>query len=209
MNAKPSVYIAGLDLGRPHEFTALAVLERTEVPMPDEPKRMVRHYAVRHLERLPPATPYPEVFARLIEVFAAEPLRGSRLVVDYTGVGKPVLDMLWKAKVGAKVTPMFVTTGKRSSSDERGGWWVPRQELAATLQVLLQSRRLRVAPALPEATMLARELAAFKVKVSTSSPEEMDAWRQGTHDDLVLAVAVAAWLGEHCLMRLSAEHFFV
>lgn len=86
---------------------------------------------------------------------------------------------------------------------------MPRQELAATLQVLLQSRRLRVAPALPEATKLARELAAFKVKVSTSSLEEMDAWRQGTHDDLVLAVAVAAWMGEHCLMRLGAEHFFV
>jgi hypothetical protein len=117
--------------------------------------------------------------------------------------------MLRKARVGAKVTPLFVTTAKRSSSDELGGWWVPRQELAATLQVLLQSRRLRVAPTLTEAAMLARELAAFKVKVSTSPPEEMDAWRQGTHDDLDLAVAVAAWLGEHCLMRLGPEHFFV
>ena len=48
MNARPSVYIAGLDLGRPHEFTALSVLERTEVPKPDEPRRWVRHYAVRH-----------------------------------------------------------------------------------------------------------------------------------------------------------------
>jgi hypothetical protein len=209
MNAKPPIYLAGLDLGRPHEFTALSVLERTELSIPNDPSRLVRHYAVRHLERLPPATPYPEVFARLTDVFAAEPLRGSRLVVDYTGVGQPVLDMLRKTRVGAKVTPMFVTTAKRSSSDERGGWWVPRQELAATLQVLLQARRLRVAPALPEAATLARELAAFKVKVSTSTVEEMDAWRQGTHDDLVLAVAVAAWLGEHCLMRLRAEHFFV
>src|SRR5262249_7305807 len=76
------VYLAGLDLGRPHEFTALSVLERTEVPDPDNPERRVRHYGVRHLERLPPATPYPEVFARLIEVFAAPPLRGSKLVVD-------------------------------------------------------------------------------------------------------------------------------
>src|SRR5215469_6806042 len=165
MSVKPPIYIAGLDLGRPHEFTALSVLERTELPIPNEPSRMVRHYAVRHLERLPPATLYAEVFARLADVFAAPPLRDSRLVVDYTGVGRPVLDMLRKAKMRAKVTPMFVTTGKRSTSDELGGWWVPRQELAATLQVLLQSRRLRVAPALPEAATLARELAAFKVKV--------------------------------------------
>jgi hypothetical protein len=31
---------------------------------------------------------------------------------------------------------------------------------------------------------------------------EMDAWRQGAHDDLVLAVAIAAWLGEHAMRRL-------
>jgi hypothetical protein len=30
---------------------------------------------------------------------------------------------------------------------------------------------------------------------------EMDAWRQGAHDDLVLAVAIAAWLGEHAMRR--------
>ena len=196
------VYIAGLDLGRPHEFTALSVLERTEVPDPDKPERRVRHYAVRHLERLPPATPYPEVFARLASVFVDSPLRGSKLVVDYTGVGRPVLDMLRKAKVGASISPLFVTSGKNSSDDGRGGWLVPRQELAATLQVLLQSRRLRVAQALPEATMLAKELAAFQVKVSGSAEMEMDAWRQGAHDDLVLAVAVAAWLGEHAMRRL-------
>ena len=196
------VYIAGLDLGRPHEFTALSVLERTEMPRPDNPERRVRHYAVRHLDRLPPATPYPDVFAHLAAVFADSPLRGSKLVVDYTGVGRPVLDMLRKAKVGASITPLFVTSWKKSSSDDRGGWLVPRQEVAATLQVLLQSRRLRVAPALPEAAMLAKELAAFQVKVSGSAEMEMDAWRRGARDDLVLAVAIAAWLGEHAMRRL-------
>ena len=77
-NDRAPAYVGGLDLGRPHEFTALAVLERTEVSSPDDARRFLRHYAVRHLERLPPATPYPEVFARVTEVFAAPPLRGSR-----------------------------------------------------------------------------------------------------------------------------------
>jgi hypothetical protein len=202
MIAREPAYIAGLDLGRPHEFTALAVLERTELPNPDDARRLVRHYAVRHLERLPPATPYPEVFARLTEVFAAPSLHGARLVVDHTGVGRPVLGMLRKAKVGAKVVPLLVTSGHRHSEDGLGGWLVPRQELAATLQVLLQSRRLRVAPAIPEAATLARELAAFQVKVSKSSAEDLGTWRQGTHDDLVLAVAVAAWVGENAMRRL-------
>jgi hypothetical protein len=105
MSVTPPLYIAGLDLGRPHEFTALAVLERTEVHNPNDPERMVRRYAVRHLKRLSPATPYPEVFARLAEVFAAPPVRDSRLVVDYTGVGRPVLDMLRKARWARKSPP--------------------------------------------------------------------------------------------------------
>jgi hypothetical protein len=37
---------------------------------------------------------------------------------------------------------------------------------------------------------------------------EVDAWREGAHDDLVLAVAVAAWVVEHVMRRLGAEHFF-
>ena len=143
MRAKPPLFLAGLDLGRPHQFTALAVLERTEVQNPNDSERMVRRYAVRHLKRLPPATPYPEVFARLTEVFAAPPVRDSRLVVDYTGVGRQVLDMLRKARVGAKVTPLFVTSGKGSSSDERGGWLVSRQELAATRIALVDGRVAR------------------------------------------------------------------
>ena len=55
---------------------------------------------------------------------------------------------------------------------------------------------------MPEAAMLARELAAFEMKVSKAAETEMDAWREGAHDDLVLAVAVAAWLGEHAMRRL-------
>jgi hypothetical protein len=49
--------------------------------------------------------------------------------------------------------------------------------------------------------MLARALAAFLVKVAATAKEELDAWRGGAHDDLVLAVAVAAWLGERAFQR--------
>ena len=202
MSDRESVIIGGLDLGRHDEFTALSLLERTEVPNSDDPRRRVRQYAVRHLERWPPATPYPQVFARLAKVFAVPSLRRSRLVVDYTGVGRPVVNMLRKAQVGAWVVPFLVTSGRSAGSDDRGGWLVSRQELAATLQVLLQSRCLRVAPALVEAATLARELAAFQVKATAAAKEEWGAWREGTHDDLVLAVAVAAWLGEHAMRRL-------
>ena len=178
------------------------MLERTEVHNPNDPERMVRHYAVRHLKRLSPGYTLsgglrpPGGSVRRAAGSRQPPGRGLH-------GGRPAgVDMLRKARVGAKVTPLFVTSGKGSSSDERGGWLVSRQELAATLQVLLQSRRLRVAPALPESATLVRELAAFQVKTTAAAKEELDAWREGAHDDLVLAVAVGAWLGEHAMRQL-------
>jgi hypothetical protein len=202
MTAKSPRYVSGLDLGPPQGFTALAVLERTEVAEPHNPARTVRHYAVRHLERWPPGTPYPEVCQRVAGLFGAAPLSKSYLAVDYTGVGRPILDMLRRARVRARISPVLVTAGHKATADERGGWCVPRRELAANLQVLLQSRRLSVAPALAEAATLVRELSAFQVKLPSATEEELVTWREGAHDDLVLAVAVAAWIGERALRRL-------
>ena len=202
MTARSPRYVSGLDLGPPQGFSALAVLERTEVTEPHELARTLRHYAVRHLEHWHPGTPYPEVCQRVAGLFGTAPLSKSYLAVDYTGVGRPILDMLRRARVRARISPVLVTAGHKATADERGGWCVPRRELAANLQVLLQSRRLRVVPALPEAATLVRELSAFQVKVPSATEEELVAWREGAHDDLVLAVAVAAWIGERALRCL-------
>ena len=41
-----------------------------------------------------------------------------------------------------------------------------------------------------------RELAQFKVKINISTGHDSyEAWREGDHDDLVLAVALACWYG--------------
>jgi hypothetical protein len=50
--------------------------------------------------------------------------------------------------------------------------------------------------------MLLGELAAFQLKAMAAS-DEPDAWREGSQDDLVLDVAVAAWLRERALRRLT------
>jgi hypothetical protein len=80
--------------------------------------------------------------------------------------------------------------------DEAGGWLVPKKSLISSLQVLLQSRRLKVAPSLPDAQVLVQELELFRMKV-TLSETDAEQWRERPHDDLVLAVAVAAWEGEN------------
>jgi hypothetical protein len=216
-------YVAGLDLGQARDFTAVAILERTRpddlgppeaetflvrqrwsgietLPVrPVAPKRE-RTYAVRHLERFPLGTSYPSICARMVELFERPPLAGARLVVDQTGVGRAVVDMLRRARPQATVRPITITGGHEVVPDG-AGWHVPKKELVSVLQVLLQSRRLQVARGLPLASVLVKELQAFQVKITATAQETFAAWRERDHDDLVLAVALATWVGEHAMQQ--------
>lgn len=187
-----SHYYVGLDLGQAQDFTAVAIAERLDPPAGS------RHaiYHLRHLERFPLRTSYPTVVARVDGMISVPPLKGaSRLIVDATGVGAAVVDLLRDARLG----PVAVTiTGRDTATkDERGGWRVPKRDLVGVLQVLLQSGRLKIARDLPEAETLQRELLAFQVKISVSTAHDSyGSWREGAHDDLVLATALACWYGE-------------
>ena len=124
------------------------------------------------------------------------------LVVDQTGVGRAVVDMLtdeMKGRVNCSFCPVTITGGQEVTRSETVQLRVPKKVLVGSLQVLPQTRRLRVAKALPEAATLVRELEPFRVKITEAANETFGAWREGQHDDLVLAIALAAWMGEECL----------
>jgi hypothetical protein len=194
-------HFVGLDLGPAGAFTALAVLERPLVQNRTPPALRRPAYALRYLRRFPPGTPYPDVVEALRLLLLTPPLRGCILAVDRTGVGRAVAG-LFEDRLQHQVTCTYVritiTAGQHPTA--AGSFMVPRQELVGTLQVLLQTRRLQVASGLPDAPVLVRELEAFRAKppttVSNANPE---AWREGEHDDLVLAVGIAAWCGEQVL----------
>jgi hypothetical protein len=190
----PPVFLTGLDLRQTTDPTALAVLERTAIQPAPAGRRLFR-YVCRHLERWPLGTSYPDIVARVKERFAAPPLKGSRLVVDNTGVGRAVVDMLRQAKVTQHLHPVTITSGF-TVTFESGSAHVPKKDLVGVLQVLLQTRRFQVVPTLPEAATLLQELQNFRVKVTAAGNDAYAAWRENLHDDLVLAVAIAAWWGE-------------
>src|SRR5262249_28642687 len=189
-------YITGLDLGQVVEFTALAVLEQTTGPDPEDPGRNVKRYAVRHLERFALGTPFTAVRTRLSALFSAPPLAQSTLAVDQTAVGQPVVNLLRRAHLKASIRPVTITAGPEAHLNQNGGWSVPKKGLVSNLHGLLQSRRIKVAPSLPESQTLVQELMSFRAKATLSPNDTLDAWREGPHDDLVLAVAIAAWQSE-------------
>jgi hypothetical protein len=59
--------------------------------------------------------------------------------------------------------------------------------------------------------VLKRELTNFKAKISLSGHDSYgagDDWRSSKHDDLVLAVALGVWCGEHAAGHPTAAAIF-
>jgi hypothetical protein len=188
-------YFSGLDLGQSQDYTAFAILERTRLPNPSMPGQELNHYAVRHLQRFALGTPYNEVGSALQKAYAHPDLQRSCLVVDQTAVGSPVIQALRRCKIQAQIRPLTVSAGY-STTFANGTSLVPKKVLVSTLQVLFQARQLQVAPTLTEAATLVQELVNFKWKTKLVADDTLTEWREGDHDDLVLAVAIAAWEGE-------------
>lgn len=190
MDALPrSDYFAGLDLGPVTEATGLAIVAKTAAA--PEPAR----YAVRYLERFPPGTPYPEICTRVAAHLAEPMLATCKLAVDQTAVGQPVVDLLRRTGLPVRLYGVTLTAGPAAAGDAHH-LLVPKKELIAMLQILLQARRLQIASSLAHAPELCQELAAYRVRPVLPVHDAVLSWRERPHDDLLLALGLAVWLGE-------------
>jgi hypothetical protein len=191
---EPKVFI-GVDLAQVSDFTAISILEQ------HGPAGSAT-YQVRYLERIERGTPYP-LIVRHIATVASRPAVVDRatLVVDQTGVGRAIVDLIRAERLKPPLIPVTITSGNEAHRDGLGGWNTPKRDLVSAVQVLLQTQRLRVAAALPAAALLTEELEAFQVKLSPSGMDTYGAWREGSHDDLVLSVALACWAAERGVLR--------
>lgn len=177
-------FYLGLDLGQASDYTALCILEI----------QPGRSYAVRRLERIRGES-YPNIVQKVEALMRSPALKGNAsLVVDQTGVGVPVVDLLRKAGLG----PVAISIhGGDKASNEGDTWRVPKRDLVGVLQVLLQSGRLKVSSQLKLGPVLQAEMLNFKVKIDpVTAHDSYSAWRESDHDDLILSVALAAWYAE-------------
>lgn len=196
---RPDLLI-GLDLGQAQDYTGLVVVDRMQHD------QAPWSYAVRAIERFPLGTPYPAQVGRVHSIVKALADQGPTptitLIADYTGCGRPVADMLRDAgldDLGCRLTLLTITGGDAVTKGAHNEFRVPKRDLASAVLVLLQSGRLKIAGALPLASVLTKELQGFRVKISLSGHDSYGAgedWRSAPHDDLVLALAMACWYGE-------------
>jgi hypothetical protein len=197
-------HFVGLDIGQAHQYSALAVLERRIAAHGHTLADFRPPYALRHLARFVPGTPYPQIAGAVRALLQTPAVSGAMLMLDVTGVGKAVKE-LFHDELYDQVFCTFVPLAVVGSGPALAGGGpscgipVPKLELVGTMQVLLQTRRLKIAESLPEAGVLVRELETFRAAPPVLRGESVEPWRERDHDDLVLAVAVAAWVGEQNL----------
>jgi hypothetical protein len=196
-------HFVGLDLGQTHQFSALAVLERRVASHGRTIADFRPPYSLRHLHRFPPGTPYPQIAGTLRDLLQTHEVSCAVAVVDVTGVGRAVKELFYDElydRVFCTFMPLTVVgSGPSGTGGGTCGVVVPKLELVGTMQVLLQTQRLKIADSLPEAPVLVREPEAFRAVAPVLRGEAVEQWRERDHDDLVLAVAVAAWVGEQNL----------
>lgn len=191
-------FAVGIDIGQAHDPTAIAIVCRvtTETTNPQlkaaNPEPHPR-YEVPHLQRLPLGVPYPAQVDAIETMLTRPPLNklSPRILVDYTGVGRPVFDM-FAGRYALRRAQGVVITGGREATRHGPGWSAPKAELVSKLQALFHAGELRIAASLPDAAVLMRELQDFRVRYSDAGNATFNA-REGAHDDLVLALALAVF----------------
>jgi hypothetical protein len=155
---------------------------------------------VRHLSRFELGTKYTEIVAAVRSLLSHEPFRRrlnhTKLIIDKTGVGRPTMDVF----TSHGINPVGVTIhgGDKVTMEDVMNFRVPKRDLVASVQTLLQNGSLKVAAGLPEAATLKRELQNFRVRIDPKTAHDSYShWREGDHDDLVLACALACWYRDY------------
>ena len=188
------------DLGQAADYTAVvagqtfAAIERTyqrgkyELNESLVLERTIQSYRVVNAHRPRLGTSYPAVAGQL-DAFLDD-LPDADLIVDGTGVGRGVIDILRARNL--KPIAITITGGFEVVKATHFDYRVPKAELVSSLIASSQEGRLRISPELPLADVLVQEIAAFSPRQTASGHTTFEG-RDGVHDDLVLALAIGVW----------------
>jgi hypothetical protein len=197
-------FIVSVDFGRDRDPTAIAVSEVIERQAAEykimrkgiieqRSDMIAKSLMVSHLEQVELKTSYVEVINRLNELLSHPRLvKRCGLVVDATGMGAPLVDML-KAH---GLAPIGVTlTAGENENQSPMGYRVPKLVVVDSIQALLHTQRLAISDAISKEMRdkLMEQMREFVMKNSASGHQGFEARLERIHDDLVIALGLGCW----------------
>ena len=200
------MHLVGVDLGQAKDFTAVSIIERMETIKPvanapdqlyTDPDKIIGMYRLMHLEQAPRETPYPEVVRRIKAIMQLPALLDrAKLIIDYTGVGRPVYDMM--VEQGLRPATISITNGEQIA-EKSTGYNVPKQDIVAVIEVLLETKRFTYTNKLRIASRFEEQMREYRVKITRNGRASFEALTEDIHDDLVIAVALPLWYAERTM----------
>jgi hypothetical protein len=93
-------------------------------------------YNLRHIERPPRGTEYPAIVDRLIELHHSPQLgkEPRAVVIDMTGVGRPVYDLMRQSGFRYALNGITITGGNEVIKAGSGLYNVPKEQLNNNLR---------------------------------------------------------------------------
>ncbi len=185
---KANHHIVSLSLGTVAEPNALVMVQpRTEFAESwdvGRPRDSKNYFDVTWIERFPAGRPVPAVVARACELISDKRLADNyTLLLDITSTGvAPAKEFERRG-----IYPTMIDLTNTAAPGLPG-----LRDVIGAAQVVLQTRRLKVASELELADALVADLQAFDPKPVARN---MDL-RGGRNADLVFALAVAIWWGD-------------
>jgi hypothetical protein len=188
-------YCVGIDLGQKWDPTAIAVVE---VPYNQS------HRFAKYLKRLPLGLLYADAAAKVKRL--DEQLRAGvrekglpcliTYILDSTGVGEGVSEMVIKALPNADIRKCYLTGGIDPKED---GIQIklPKTQLVSTLVALFDDGRVKLPRSSNGIEAMVGELLNYEIHVSEEGHDQFGAFKTGSHDDLVTALGLACWYAEY------------
>ena len=130
----------------------------------------------------------------------SRPLRDdATLIVDYTGVGRGVVDQMYYAGLSPVAVQIH---GGDSVTADANGFRVPKRELVTAVQIAFTDGTAGDSGRPARSGRARQGTAELSVKLNLrSGHDSYEAWREKDHDDLVLAAALAVWYRDYMLIH--------
>jgi hypothetical protein len=182
-------------------------------PLCGEYPEWTDHYVCLGAERLPLGTSYPQVAARVNLLVERLINRDQDMpvvaLVDATGVGRPVAEMI-RERVNPKARVVAVTITGGEKGDDSLIWRtegrISKVHLVSRLQALLQGGRIHL-PRHHALAELVEELKTFEIRTRKDSPNpEMGSFSLEHNDDLAIALSLAC-CARHLEPRYDPQSF--